>query len=254
MNYYSFGHGNKTMVIIPGLALNPTLNAGKIIEELFSSFKDDFTVYLIDERSCIKEGDSLDTFAEEYAREMNELGIRDAYIFGASMGGMIGLLLSIRHPELVKKLFLGSVISRPNEMSAKVFSRWLSYAEKGQVQELVESSLKDICSPAYLERYWDNLVCGVQNLSEEELFQYRVMLNAIIGFNCYGELEAIKAEVMAVGAKGDQTLSWIGTQEIADKIGITPFFYGEEYGHNVYDEAPDYREKIYEFFIKQIKN
>ena len=36
--------------------------------------------------------------------------------------------------------------------------------------------------------------------------------------------------------------------EIAEKLGCPIYLYGGEYGHCVFDEAPDYKQRMYHFF------
>ena len=38
--------------------------------------------------------------------------------------------------------------------------------------------------------------------------------------------------------------------EIAEKLNCPLYLYGEEYGHCVFDEAPDYKQRIYDFFTE----
>jgi pimeloyl-ACP methyl ester carboxylesterase len=47
---------------------------------------------------------SYEQMADDTAALMRHLGIRQADVFGYSMGGNIGLQLAIRHPDLVRKL------------------------------------------------------------------------------------------------------------------------------------------------------
>lgn len=53
---------------------------------------------------------SYDQMAEDVAGLIRQLGIKQADLFGFSLGGLIALRLTVRYPELVRKLVLVSAI------------------------------------------------------------------------------------------------------------------------------------------------
>ncbi len=53
---------------------------------------------------------SMEQMADDTAAALQQLGIEKADFFGYSMGAGIALQVAIRHPDLVRKLVLGSVI------------------------------------------------------------------------------------------------------------------------------------------------
>jgi pimeloyl-ACP methyl ester carboxylesterase len=72
-------------------------------------FSKKYKVIIADSRAqgkSIDKGDSLtyEMMADDYAALLSEMKIDSAYVIGWSDGGINGLLLSIRHPEKVKKL------------------------------------------------------------------------------------------------------------------------------------------------------
>ena len=54
--------------------------------------------------------------------------------------------------------------------------------------------------------------------------------------------------MLVIGAKEDKVVTAKGSEEIADKLGCEIYLYGEGYGHGVYDEAEDYKQRCLEFF------
>jgi pimeloyl-ACP methyl ester carboxylesterase len=72
-------------------------------------FSKKYKVIVADSRAQGKSGDKSDSLsyemmADDYAALLDALKVDSAYVIGWSDGGINGLLLSIRHPEKVKKL------------------------------------------------------------------------------------------------------------------------------------------------------
>lgn len=82
-------------------------------------FSTKYKVIIADSRSQGKstdKGDSLsyEMMADDYAALLDIMKIDSAYVVGWSDGGINGLLLSIRHPEKVKKLAITGTNLRPD--------------------------------------------------------------------------------------------------------------------------------------------
>ena len=48
MDYFHFGHGEKTLVILPGLSVQSVMGAADAIAEAYRPIEDKFTVYVFD--------------------------------------------------------------------------------------------------------------------------------------------------------------------------------------------------------------
>ena len=247
MEYIRIGSGKKALVMLPGLALKSTLGAGEAIARQYAAFKD-YSIYLFDEREGVEEGYSLRDRADHAAADMRALGLEKACVFGASMGGMVGQYLAIDHPELVERLFLSATCSRMNPGAEEVLTRWKAEAASGQTELLIDDLIQSIYSPAVAKAYGPAIREGMGQVSEEEINRFIFLTEAILKVNTYEELDRMTCPVFAVGALGDRVLTARGTEEMAAKLGCAFYLYGEEYGHGVYDEAPDHVERIKAFF------
>lgn len=76
-----------------------------------------FHIYVFDVPEDLDSITGIDQFADVIADASDALGIKEADVYGASMGGMIAQKLAIRHPNLVHTLTLASSMSRNNELS-----------------------------------------------------------------------------------------------------------------------------------------
>ena len=247
MDCIKFGTGKKNFVMIPGLSLTRITNSAMTITAAYRDFCDEYTVYCFDRADVIPEGYTVRQMAADTAEAMKRLGISDAYVFGASQGGMIGQYLAIDYPELVKKLIIASSYSRCSETAGLVFERWMKLAQKADVQALNHDFFQCIYSDKLLEEYKDALPVLEKNGTAEDCANFIILAKACVEFNAYAELDRIKCPVLVIGSRKDKVLTGEASSEIAEKLGCEIYMY-DGYGHAVYDEAPDYKNRIAEFF------
>ena len=108
MDYISFGNGNKSLVIIPGLgdALKTVKGSAVTFALMYKLFAKDYKVYVFSRKNKLKQDCSTRDMATDLADVMNQLNITKAFVLGVSQGGMIAQYLAIDYPELVEKLVL----------------------------------------------------------------------------------------------------------------------------------------------------
>lgn len=253
MEYCKFGDGDKAFVILPGLSIQSVISAKDAVEDGYSIMKDDFTAYLFDRRRIIPEGYTVYDMAEDTAAVMKKLGLKDTYVFGASQGGMIAMVLAIRYPELVSKLVLGSTSSHVMPEQKKVIDNWVALAQKKDKEGLYLEFGKEIYPPEVFEQYKDYFKEAAKNVTDEELDRFIICAGAAGSFNVTDELGKINCPVLALGVYEDAVLDSDATMEIAEKLDYRDDFalyMYKGYGHAAFDTAPDYRKRIYEFFVK----
>ena len=73
---------------------------------------------------------SYEQMAEDVAGLLGHLGIARADVFGFSLGGITGLRLAIRRPELVRKLVAASVIYSNEGYYASIVAGWPSLSQQ----------------------------------------------------------------------------------------------------------------------------
>jgi 3-oxoadipate enol-lactonase len=250
MDYIVFGEGDKSFIILPGLSIHSVMGSAELIAEAYKEFTDEYTVYVFDRAKNIKEGYTIKDMADDTAKAMKTLNIENADIFGASQGGMIGLYLAIDYPELVHKMILGSTAARTNDKFNVVVDEWINLSSQKEETKLLESFVDNVYSEATLKEYRDILISSNANISDEEYERFIILASACKDYDCYDELSNIKCPVLVLGSKGDQVVGVDGSIEIADKLNCEIYLYDENYGHGVYDEATDYKDRCLEFFNK----
>ena len=247
MDYVVFGSGEKIFVILPGLSIHSVMGSAEDIAAAYQSFAEEYTVYVFDRAKDLKEGYTVRDMAEDTAKAMEALHIEGADVFGASQGGMMAQYLATDHPALVHKLILGSTLSKPNDTFLQVVDTWISLAEARDEEGLLASFADQIYGKATLEAYRDYLITSNRGITEEEYQRFIILANACKTFDCYDALSSIQCPVLVLGSEGDQVVTAEGSREIAEKLNCPLYLYDAQYGHGVYDEAPDYKQRCLDF-------
>ena len=91
------------------------------------------------------------------------------------------------------------------------------------------------------------LISSNLGISDEEYSRFIILAEACKTFDCFDALSAVQCPVLAIGSEGDRVVTAEGSRQIADALGCELYLYGDSYGHGVYDEAPDYRERCLDF-------
>ena len=247
MDYVVFGSGEKTFVILPGLSIHSVMGSAEAIAAAYQSFAEEYTVYVFDRAKDLKEGYTVRDMAEDTAKAMEALHIEGADVFGASQGGMMAQYLATDHPALVHKLILGSTLSKPNDTFLNVVDTWISLAEARDEEGLLASFADQIYGKATLEAYRDYLITSNRGITEEEYQRFIILANACKTFDCYDALSSIQCPALVLGSEGDQVVTAEGSREIAEKLNCPLYLYGAQYGHGVYDEAQDYKQRCLDF-------
>lgn len=66
-------------------------------------------------------------------------------------------------------------------------------------------------------------------------------------FDCSDALSAIRCPVLVLGSEGDRVVTAESSTQLAEALGCELYLYDGSYGHGVYDEAPDYKQRCLDF-------
>ncbi|MBQ3904738.1 MAG: alpha/beta fold hydrolase [Eubacterium sp.] len=253
MPYIRFGKGKKTLVILPGLSVQSVIPSAASIEKQYEIFCSEYTVYLFDRREDIPEKYSVSDMAADTAKAIKELGLSDICLFGVSQGGMIALIIAAEYPNLVKKLALGSSAAFVTEGSSAVLKEWLNYALEGNAQKLYLSFGEKLYSEEVFERFKDAFIKISKTVTESDLKRFVTIAKGSEGFDVRDKICRINCPVLAIGDTGDKVLGADSTPAMAELFKNNPCFDMYMYsgfGHAAYDTAPDYTQRLYDFFNK----
>ena len=241
MEYFTFGAGKRPFVILPGVSVKSVMLSAKAVEAAYRMFGDTYTVYVFDRRKEMPDPYPVRQMAQDTAAAMRQRGIADADIFGASQGGMMAMCLAIDHPDLVHKIALGSTACRSDDKVIAGTRRWVALAESGDRAALTAELIDCLYSENTIGKYRELLMHRNDDLSDMDLTRFIIQTEAIDDFDIAEELDRIKCPVLVIGVEGDKVLYCRHSCYIADRLGCQLYVYGSEYGHCVFDEAPDYK-------------
>ena len=250
MEYFSFGSGKTPFVMLPGLSVKSLMNSAEGIAYAYRMFSDDFTVYCFERPKILSKNNALEQVADDTAEAMQLLSIKNACVFGTSLGGMLAQYLAINHPQLVSKLLLASTCSRLNPTANAVMADWANSAEKGDIDAFCDSFIDYLYGKEFAEKFGDLIKFAHKDVTKDDFERFIQLGRSCDNLNTYDSLDNIKCPTLVIGAKNDKVLTAEASVEIAEKLNCPLYLYGEEYGHCVFDEAPDYKQRIYDFFTE----
>lgn len=245
IEYMKFGNSPRTMILLPGLNLQPLSEMPRDFRNLYDIFADDYTAYIFEYRESPKEGLKLEDMADDAAQAIQELGLKDIYLCGVSLGGMVAQWLVLKYPQYFKKMVLCSTVSKINEDN-RAF-HWEDFARKKDIISLIDQYMKDVYTKEYYEKGIDVMISLYKDISDDNLKDLICYLESVRGFDVTDRLSQIQIPVKVFGSKKDKLFTLEQMKQTADLIGCESYFY-EGYSHKVYDEAPDFKEKIYNFY------
>ena len=172
MDYFRFGEGEKTLVILPGLSVKSILLSAEGVAAGFRPYTEDYTTYVFDRPKDPPAGYSIRDLARDTAEAFDWLGLRDVDLYGASMGPMIGQVLAMERPDLVHKLVMSSTAARSGERSDGAMAAWIALAEQGDLEGLAARFGQDVYSEDFYRQYADQILASVEGADEEDLDRF----------------------------------------------------------------------------------
>ena len=249
MDYISFGKGDKSLIMIPGLSdgLKTVKGTAAAIFVMYKCFANDYKVYLLSRKNLLEYGCSTRDMAADYKEAMDKLGITQADFMGVSQGGMIAQYIAIDYPETVGKLVLAVTLSKPNETVQKVISSWIRMAESNDYMGIFIDSAEKTFTEKRLKRYRPLYPLLGRIGKPRDFSRFIIQANSCISHDAYKELEKIKCPALVIGVKDDKVAGVGSSEEIAEKIVSSKLIIYEGFGHGVYEEAKDFNNHVLDF-------
>ncbi|MCQ2456482.1 MAG: alpha/beta hydrolase, partial [Clostridia bacterium] len=78
---------------------------------------------------------------------------------------------------------------------------------------------------------------------KDESRRFLILAEATERFDAGDALSFVKCPSLVIGAEDDRVLSVDASYDTAARLVVIPYIYND-YGHAVYDEAPDYKDRL----------
>lgn len=243
-----FGNGKRPLVILPGIFTKSLMPFAQGVADRYQKFLDGYKIYLLDRPLNPPETCDAAFLAKAAAECFDALGVKGACVVGISAGGIAAQALAKSRPDLVSKLFLGSTAAQ-TKGAAAIIEGWARLADKERLSELNQAFAQAVYTPSFYEQYKDAIMASLDGATAADLKRFSILARALLGFDASDILPKIKCPILAVGAGLDKIFGADEASQIARLAGPSARSYiYKDYGHAVYDEAPDYVDRIYEFF------
>ena len=253
MDYFRCGkEGGFPLAIIPGLSIKRVMESASAVAALYKPFADEFDIYVFDRRKNLPDTYSLEEMADDTAKAIEALGLTKVNFYGASQGAIMVQLIAIRHPELVNSIVLGSTAPRATKESEAIVKNWIDLATKDTCKDLMLAFADKVYTADFVNKYRDAFITMARLVSQEELDKFKILAGTLFGFDNTDKLGTIKCPALVLGARNDQVFNYTLSEELAKGIGCDVYIY-DDYGHAVYDEAPDYVDRLHTFYKACVK-
>ena len=250
MDCVRFGNGGRPFVILPGLSVQSVLASAEAVAAAYRPFTEDYSVWLFEPRKELPPGYGLRDLSRDTAAALRALGLAEACVFGASMGGMVALGVAWEHPGLVKKLVLASTTARVTDARRGALEKWIALAKAGRTEALYLAFGESLYPPSVFAGVRGEFVRAAKAATARELERFVVLAEAVRGFGVAGGLGRIACPTLVVGSRDDRVFGGGAAEELAAAIPGAELLLYDGYGHAVYDTAPDFGARMLEFFRK----
>ena len=250
MDYISFGNGNKSLVIIPGLgdALKTVKGSAVTFALMYKLFAKDYKVYVFSRKNKLKQDCSTRDMATDLADVMSQLNITKAFVLGVSQGGMIAQYLAIDYPELVEKLVLAVTLCQPNETSKSVISNWLLLAKEKDFKQIFIDTAEKTYTERKLKTYRPFYSILSKLTEPKNLDRFIIQATACLTHNALDEISKIQCPTFVIGGDNDKIVGSSSSCELANHIAQSKLKIYNGLGHSTYEEAKDFNSQVLSFF------
>lgn len=254
--YFTFGSGKKAMVVIPGLNIKSIMLSKPVIENQYKVFKDEYTVYVLERRDGISSPYSPFDIASDTIEIFEQLGLKDIYLFGSSLGGMISFIISSKRPDLIKKVAVAGTSLDFHGNGSSVIRLWVEKARQRKGSELYDEFGKYIYPESFYNKYKDALVEIGKTVTEKEFDKFAYLAEGSIDMDISSCVKDIICPVCAFASDDDKVFGQKAIKDIEQAFVNNHNFKSVNlagYGHALCDTYPGFSSALLEFFNDQEK-
>lgn len=195
---------------------------------------------------------SISLMASDVIAVLNAAGVRDAHVFGTSMGGMIAQELALQYPKRVRSLILGCTAAggshavQPGPEALEALTRLGMTAEESNAA--FAPFLYDAGTPR--ERIDEDMVIRLQWFPSA--LGYVGQLQGISSWEAYSRLSQISAPTLIIHGEADTLIPAANARIIASRIAGAKLVLIPHAGHVFWTDQPEAtHQAVLEFLAAQ---
>lgn len=96
----------------------------------------------------------LQVMADDAVAVLDELGVEQAHVVGASMGGVLAQILGVTRPDRVRSLVLACTACQIRPWRRELFGDWIDEAERLGMRRFITDNLEWLIGPRSMRRLW----------------------------------------------------------------------------------------------------
>jgi 3-oxoadipate enol-lactonase len=161
---------------------------------------------------------SLDLLAEDARALLGALGVERTHFIGLSMGGMIGQVLALKHPELLRSLILCDTSSRIPPEAKPMWDDRIRVAETQGMEPHAEPTVGRWFTPSYIKGHPD-VVDRVRTMLRQTKPQgYVGCCHAIKALDLTDRLSAIAVPTLIIVGEDDPGTPVAASRAIHERV------------------------------------
>ena len=251
MSYISFGKGEKTLIMLPGLGdgLKTVKGTALPFAFMYRKLAKRYTVYCFSRKDEIEHDCTIKSFADDTVIAMENLGIKSACILGVSMGGMIAQYIAAFYPERVEKLILAVTTAASEQTVQSSIDKWLEMVEKGDHASLMKDNVESIYTEEYIKKKHYKMMYPFLGLigKPKSYNRFIYQANACKNHDATEILHMINAKTLIIGGGLDKIVGKNAPYVLNDLIDGSKTKIYPALGHGAYEEAKDFLDTVIEF-------
>ncbi len=240
--YVQFGTGDRPLVVIPGLAdslVGPIEGIRAwLLRWSLRRYTPDRRVYLVRRPTRLAADASIESMADSYAKALASRFDEPVDVLGISMGGCIAQALASSHPDVVRRLIVGTAACRLNEEGSAIAARWRDFAAdhdwEALYSEAADLTFSDWRGSLYSRLQWlpTDLIFGDPPVSAD----VSISLDALSAFDACDRVSDIEAPTLLIGGDEDPFFDERTMRETAEAIPDAQLFVFRRSGHGAFAE------------------
>jgi 3-oxoadipate enol-lactonase len=161
---------------------------------------------------------SLDQLAEDAVALLRALGIERTHFIGLSMGGMIGQVLALKHPEMLRSLILCDTSSRVPPETKSVWNERIRVTESQGMEPHVEPTIGRWFTPPFAAKSPETVESVRTMIRQTNPQGYVGCCHAIKALDLTDRLPAIAVPTLIVVGEDDPGTPVAASRAIHERI------------------------------------